>query len=111
MIWECNFWNKIKVNKIKAKINYNNTESTRIITDYLYANQSLKRMKDIMNYKLLINDNIHLGTPLYIKGDCINMLGGTTPSDALFQVDGARRLMANLLNKKPNMYIWLITPK
>ena len=41
-----------------------------------------------------------MGPLLYITGGAINYLGGNVKKDELFILDGSRRLIANILNKK-----------
>jgi hypothetical protein len=112
MIWKNDFWTKIKVEKIEVTIKYNKENSNQIIENFLNDNQSPKRMKNIIYYNSLIKDNIDLGYPLYIMGDCLNILvNESVAASDLFQVDGSRRLWANMLNEKKKMYFWLISKK
>ena len=112
ILWDTNFWDKIQVNKMNAKIKYNNSDTSKIILEYLNSSQSKRRINNIMNYKSLLDDGVDLGHPLYITRDCLNTLGYISKkSDDLFIVDGARRFWANLLNEKDNIYIWVISLK
>ena len=112
MLWDSNFWDIIQIDKMEAKIKYNNPDTSEIILDYLNISQSRRRIDNIMNYKSLLDDGVDLGHPLYITRDCLNTLGYISKkSDDLFIVDGARRFWANLLNEKGSMHIWLISLK
>jgi len=105
------FWDSIIVNKMNSKINYNIKYNSIEFLTSLKSTQSSRRMKHILNYQLAISNNLEMGSPLYILGSCINALGGDVPENALYQLDGSRRLMAYLLNEKPQLNIWVISPK
>ena len=109
--WDNRIWEKIIVYQMESEIHYYSNSIASKIEDYLILNQSKNRLKDIINYKNKISYKIDLGSPLYIKGDCINALGGNVNENALFQLDGSRRLMAYLLNKKDQINIWVISLK
>ena len=36
-----------------------------------------QRMKDILNYKELINNDIDMGYPLFITGECLNLVSSS----------------------------------
>jgi len=112
MIWKHDFWSQIKVEKREITIKYQKENVNKIIENFLNSDQSSRRMKNIVYYKSLIEDNIDLGYPLYINGDCLNTLAtdSSNPYDILM-IDGARRFWANILNNNKKMYIWLITLK
>ena len=109
--WDNNFWGNIVIHKMESKIQYNSKLIPAEIEASLNSSQSSRRMKNILNYKLSISNNIDMGSPLYIKGSCINALGGDVPENALYQLDGSRRLMAYLLNETSQLNIWIISPK
>ena len=111
MIWERNFWESIEVQKFETNIQYNISQTNISIMKSLHKNQSKKRLQNIYDYKKLIMNGIDLGSPLYIKGNCLNKLGGNVEKEKLFQLDGSRRLCAYLLNNKAKLNIWLISLK
>ena len=57
------------------------------------------------------NNNIDLGQPLFITGECINHIGGNVDEKQIYILDGSRRLIAFLLNDLKEINILLITYK
>ena len=70
-----------------------------------------KRIKDINKYKKKIDLGVNLGNPLYISGAVLNKIGGSIDPYEIFMIDGARRLIANVLCKQKLAKIWLIVLK
>jgi hypothetical protein len=110
-IWNNSFWDNNVIHKMTSKIQYVNGIHILTIEQRLSTFQNKRRMKDILCYKKKISENIELGSPIYIKGNSLNALGGDFPANSLYQIDGSRRLMANILNQKQKLDIWLISPK
>ena len=110
-IWDNSFWDNHVIHKMASKIRYVNGIQILTIEQKLATFQNQRRMKDILYYKKIISENIELGSPIYIKGNSLNALGGDFPANSLYQIDGSRRLMANILNEKQKIDIWLISPK
>ena len=107
MIWDSQFWGKIKIQLIASKIHYKKRINELQISSIFSQN----RTNDIIKYKSLINNNIDLGQPLFITGECINHIGGNVDKKQIYMLDGSRRLIAFLLNDLKEINILLITYK
>ena len=103
--WDQKFWDIIYVMGGVSKI-----EIPDSLESLIKERTLTKRFQDIKKYQNLINNNIDIGPLLYITGGAINYLGGNVKKDELFILDGSRRLIANILNKK-NPKILLIDLK
>ena len=110
--WNSFFWNNITITKKSTTFitapslllpqNFYSLSEERqniIIENIIYENTSKRRFRDIKKYQRYINDNIDLGCPLFITGNCFNFLGGNIDSEKIYILDGSRRLVANILNK------------
>ncbi|MBL7109407.1 MAG: hypothetical protein ISS11_04085 [Candidatus Marinimicrobia bacterium] len=100
-----NFWNNNEVKLVQISIKYNGNNAIEMVKESLSSNQSDRRINNIEKYETLIKNNTDLGFPLYIQRECLDENGPP------IQLDGARRLMANVLNNKETYHIWLITNK
>ena len=100
-----NFWKKNEVKLVQILIKYNGNNAIEMVKKSLSSNQGGRRINNIEKYAKLVKNNIDLGFPLYIQRECLDVNGPP------IQLDGARRLMANVLNKKETYHIWLITNK
>ena len=105
--WYRAFWNDIQIQLIDSQI----TPNKNITLNNLLSKYSTKRQNDIIKYKSMIEKKIDLGNPLFITGDCLNLIGGNVSSNAIYMLDGSRRLVASLLSNKFKIPIWLITLK
>ena len=110
-VWDNSFWENNVIYKVASKVQYHNDIRVLSIEQKLAASQNDRRMRDILQYKKIISENIELGFPIYIQGSSLNVLGGDFPNNSLYQIDGSRRLMAYILNEKQKLDIWLISPK
>ena len=99
------FWKKNEVKLVQILIKYNGNNAIEMVKKSLSSNQGGRRINNIEKYETLIKNNTDLGFPLYIQRECLDVNGPP------IQLDGARRLMANVLNKKETYHIWLITNK
>ena len=97
IIWDNDFWDKIKISKFKTNIDLLN-DNKDSIKKYFKKNINSKRLQDIKKYQNYINDKIDIGCPLYITSTCINILGGDLKNNEVFILDGSRRLLANIMN-------------
>ena len=105
MIWNKHFWDHILIQLIEAKISLKeNIEHNNLILNY-----SQKRQVSILKYKSMIDNKVDLGPPLFISGQCINLIGGNVNENEIYMLDGSRRLIASLLSNKLNICICLIT--
>ena len=93
--WNRNFWNKIKVSKLKIEINKQDSENVKL---NIKNKTPLDRYSNIVKYQKLISQNNEIGNPLYITGRTLNLLGASIETDSVFILDGSRRLIANILN-------------
>jgi len=105
-----NFFEDIEVKLMQISIKYEN-KAINSVKKSLISNQSNRRIKNIEKYETLIKENVDLGFPLYIQRDCLKKINTNIENGPPIQLDGSRRLMANVLNKKEKYYIWLITLK
>ena len=69
------------------------------------------RKLDIYNYAHLLLTHHNLPLPLYAGGSLLNQVGGKTPDNALFMLDGARRLVATALTHAIHVDVHLIITK
>ena len=105
MSWNKKFWDHIQIQLIEAKISLKeNIEHNNLISNY-----SQKRQVSILKYKSMIDNKVDLGSPLFISGQCINLIGGNVNVNEIYMLDGSRRLIASLLSNKLDICIWLIT--
>jgi len=112
MTWDIKFWEKIKICIYEVKITYSNSNKNNIkLVDYLKNNFNSKRLKDINNYQEQLNKNINLDFPLLIDSKSLSMLGANVSENQLFILDGSRRIIANLLNNKKKVKIYIIIKK
>ena len=101
--WDRNFWNKIKVSKLKIEINKQDSENVKL---NIKNKTPLDRYSNIVKYQKLIAQNNKLGNPLYITGRTLNFLGASIEKDSVYILDGSRRLIANIQNNiNPNILI------
>jgi len=106
--WIDDFWRKVKIQLIDTQIILDSDLSIISRNYQKYSNK--KRLKDINKYRLLLNKNYDLGSPLFISGSCINYLGGNVKNNDIFMLDGSRRLYAYILNES-NPHILFIDLK
>ena len=84
-----------------------------IIPTYNESKNIIKILEQInilnLHLDILIDDNNIFLPPLYIDGDCLNILGANVKKSELYMLDGSRRLLANLLSKNDKTEIFLIS--
>ena len=98
MIWDNKIWDMMKIYELKYDYKFPNHINN---IDELYLELSKddkKRFKDINKYKELIKDGVDLNSPLFISGKALNFIGGNVDDNAIYFLDGTRRLLANILN-------------
>jgi len=98
MIWDNKIWDIVKVYELEY--NYKFPIHIRSIQD-LYSELSKddkKRFNDINKYKQLIDEGVDLNLPLFMSGKALNFIGGNVDDNAIYFLDGTRRLLANILN-------------
>lgn len=106
MIWNPKFWNEINIQIIKSQIYF----KKETYNDEFMSQLTSKRKKDILKYKKIMKNNIHMGYPLFITGECLNQIGEKKINEnKIFILDGSRRLIASLLNENKEIDILLIT--
>tara|TARA_B100000029_G_C17271975_1_gene850185 strand:- start:88 stop:618 length:531 start_codon:yes stop_codon:yes gene_type:complete len=99
--WEKNFWNIITIKSGESEIQLSENLKDMVSLDLIIKKNTRKeRYKDIKKYQEIINTGINMGPLLYITGKCLNYLGAKTDENDIFILDGSRRLIANVLNKK-----------
>ena len=106
MQWSRTFWDKVCVLEIKATIKKTTDFENQNMIPHIKKISSKKRLKDIYYYQTI---SAKMDPPLYIDGKSLNQIGGDTNPNVVFILDGSRRLIANLLNKKKYISIYLIT--
>ena len=106
--WKKSFWNRIVIVECSAKISLNDDNTIDDLEKKIIDNCSNKRIRDINNYKKLIQLNKSIGVPLYIAGNCLNYLGGSVKDNEIFMLDGSRRLLASLLAEVNDINLLLI---
>ena len=113
MKWEKFFWIKIEIIKCKVNIKYDNKNlNNNNFQNIIYKNYSINRYKDILKLKDKIsNRSAKLDYPLFISGDCLNLLGSEVLKDDLFMLDGSRRINAYLLSNINKINIYIINLK
>ena len=113
IVWNNTFWDDTKIILLNCRINIiKNAASMKLIeTHKLSGTSDNKRGRDINKYIKKINQGVDLGNPLYISGAVLNKIGGSIDPNAIFMIDGARRLIANVLCKQELIKIWLIVLK
>ena len=105
MSWNKNFWDHIQIQLIEAKISLKENIEHENLTSFY----SKKRQVGIIKYKSMIDNKVDLGSPLFISGQCINLIGGNVNVNEIYMLDGSRRLIASFLSNKLDICIWLIT--
>jgi len=98
MIWDNKIWDIVKVYELEYNYKFPNHISS--IQD-LYSELSKddkKRFNDINKYKQLIDEGVDLNLPLFMSGKALNFIGGNVDDNAIYFLDGTRRLLANILN-------------
>ena len=105
MNWNTNFWNNIQVQLIASDISIKEKYKHKNIVSFY----SQKRKEDILKYQSMINNKVDLGFPLFITGECVNLIGGDVNEKEIYMLDGSRRLAAYILSNILNIRIWLIT--
>ena len=106
--WNTSFWNSIEINVVNSIVTFNENFH---MNDFL-SQIKKRRMKDILNYKELINSDIDMGYPLFITGECLNLVSSSKiVNNQLFMLDGSRRLIASMLNNTKNIKIIIISNK
>ena len=109
-IWNKNFWNHIYIYKIDSIIKYNNFDNKYNLEKFISNNFDKKRLKDIYFYKDLIKNNVFVDYPLFIDDKALSLLLDNNKSDyTIYMLDGARRIIASLLNNNSKQTIYLIT--
>ena len=114
--WNNNFLDETKIILLNCSINIIKNEASINLIKSIETHDSRglfnnKRIKDINKYKKKIDQGINLGNPLYISGAVLNKIGGSIDPYEIFMIDGARRLIANVLCKQELAKIWLIVLK
>ena len=105
MKWNQIFWDSITINLIETHL----TIKEKNLSLILEKKTTKKRFKDIKKYQKLLTQT-DMGSPLYITGKALNIIGGNIENDEVFILDGSRRLVANILNST-NPKIILIDSK
>ncbi|MAZ61538.1 MAG: hypothetical protein CMG50_05125 [Candidatus Marinimicrobia bacterium] len=99
--WNNNFWQLITINLISTNLQLDTDD----ITLQLKNKITKKRFNDIEKYKkILIKKD--MGSPLYITGKALNIIGGNAKNNEIFILDGSRRIIASALsNLNPNILL------
>ena len=110
--WNSKFWDSVEIIDYQSSINF----SKKIININEFENElnnnfNSKRIKKIYKLKTMIDDNIKLDFPLFITGECLNLLGSDISKNSLYMLDGSRRCIAYILNEISEINIYLITIK
>ncbi len=112
MAWNNNFWNFVEIANYKTSINI--SEKIKDVTEFeteLNKKFSSKRIKNIYKIKKMLNQNIVFDFPLFITGECLNLLGASTPNNSLYMLDGSRRCLAYVLNEQNDINTYVMTLK
>jgi len=110
--WNDYFWGKVEIVNYKASICFSKKiNSLDEFENELNKSFTLKRIKKISDIKKMLNKNVKLDFPLFISGDCLNILGGNTSNNSLYMLDGSRRCLAYVLNDINEINIYLMTLK
>ena len=97
MVWDKIFWNSIRIDLYKTKINFKDND-LNIFKKELKSNMTEDRFKDVIKYTKLLNKGIDLDKPLYITSKCLNLLSADMPENKIYILDGSRRLAAHTLS-------------
>ena len=85
--WNNNFWNKIKIVKVKVSFNFKDSQINRDdLIEMLEKKMDKKRLNDIKHYSELINNDNNLDYPLYIDNTSLNFLGANISKDIIYLV-------------------------
>ena len=106
MLWNNSFWNKVTILNIKSSIRYSDNLKNTEMASYIEKKYSEKRLDDIYYYQKKLNK---MDPPLYIDGYSLNIIGASINPNKVFMLDGSRRLIANLLNNKNHIDIYMIS--
>jgi len=99
IIWNNNIWDIMKIYELKYDYKFpDNINSVDELYSELSKGDTKKRFNDINKYKELIKEGIDLNLPLFISGKALNFIGGNVDDNAIYFLDGTRRLLANILN-------------
>jgi len=110
VIWTSNFWETVSVLKYKASITHNSNDLISFIEE-VNKNYSNRRIKKIYSLKKIIKDNNNIEYPLFISGDCLNLINANVSNDSIYMLDGSRRIIAYLLNDISNINVYLLVKK
>jgi hypothetical protein len=112
MVWDNDFWNLVEITNYKTSINI--SDKIKNVTEFekeLNKKFSSKRIKNIYKLKKMLNQNIVFDFPLFITGECLDLLGASTPSNSLYMLDGSRRCLAYVLNEINDINTYVMTLK
>ena len=99
MIWDSNIWDIMKIYELKYDYKFpDSINSVDELYSELSESDTKKRFNDINKYKELIKEGVDLNLPLFISGKALNFIGGNVDDNAIYFLDGTRRLLANILN-------------
>ena len=107
MIWNSIFWDSVKILNIKISIKKSAALTKETLESHIEKKYKKNRVQNIYYYKNIL-DKIK-NPPLYIDGYSLNILGADTKPHNVFMLDGARRIIAHLLNGNKNINIYLIS--
>ena len=112
IVWDDGFWEKVEIINYKAFICFSKKiNSLDEFENDLNKNFTSKRIKKISDIKKMYKKNVELDFPLFISGDCLNILGANTINNSLYMLDGSRRCIAYVLNEINDINIYLMTLK
>ena len=112
IIWDDDFWEKVEIINYKAFICFSKKiNSLDEFENDLNKNFTSKRIKKISDIKKMYKKNVELDFPLFISGDCLNILGANTINNSLYMLDGSRRCISYVLNEINDINIYLMTLK
>ena len=108
--WKKTFWENLKIYKVQCSLTHNELQTLGLtIENYIQIHFNPKRVESIVKYQRLLSSGHQFDYPLYITGKALNYLGGTVETDRLYMLDGARRIIARLLNKENPIMIYIAT--
>lgn len=91
--WKNDFWSLVSISLMSTKLTIRHQNFYK----ELESKTTKKRFKDILKYQKLIKDS-HMGNPLYITGNALNIIGANVKCDDVYILDGSRRIIAYFLN-------------
>jgi len=102
--WSKKIWQEVIVVPISGKLVI--AEELKIDVEleelerFLRKNLKKSRADDILKYRKKYLSGEDLGPPIFTTGAVLNRLGGHVDSENIFQIDGARRMLAMALAGK-----------